>query len=135
MQRRLASVGLQYACLIVLAAAGIWQASQHSLGQRRAATKQMSSDSSDEENPTVAAIPISQRPEWADVSPEHAPSLEVPVVAIDSPEIVQETMAYFRAVVAAKETSQRALALTEEVRHRELPFFLCWQAATTHGLG
>lgn len=78
----------------------------------------------------MSAMPISQRPEWADVTPEHAPSLEVPVVAIDSPEVVQETMAYFRAVVAAKETSQRALALTEEVRHRELEVFLCGQAAT-----
>ena len=95
----------------------------------------MSSDSSDEEaDPIVPAMPISQRPEWAGMSPKHAPSLEVPVVAIDSPEIVQETMGYFRAVVAAKETSQRALALTEEVRHKELPIFLCGQPATADGL-
>ena len=95
----------------------------------------MSSDSSsDEEDPTAPAMPISQRPEWADVSPRHAPSMEVPVVAIDSPESVQETMAYFRAVVAAKDTSQRALALTEEVRHSELLLFLCGQAATADGL-
>ena len=95
---------------------------------------QMPSDSSDDEDPIVLATPISQRPGWADVSLEHAPSTEVPVVAIDSPETVQETMAYFRAVVAANETSQRALALTEEVRHRDLKCVVCGQAATAAGL-
>lgn len=68
-----------------------------------------------------SSIPLSQRPEWDDVSIAEFrtgsdKNVCAPVAEIQYCEDDAETLVYFRAVLAAGETSARVLDLTEEVR-------------------
>ena len=59
-------------------------------------------------------LPLSQNPEWADVTPipqDDGPNPVVPIAY--KPEFI-ETMDYFRAVYKANEFSPRALQLTHQ---------------------
>lgn len=66
-------------------------------------------DSDEEEN-----IPLSQRPEWADVTPVPQDDGPNPVVPIAYTDEFRETMDYFRAVYVSEEHSPRSLQLTAE---------------------
>lgn len=76
-------------------------------------------------------VPLSQRPEWQDVTP--LPEFEdgAPIAKIDySPECtmyaVQEVMSYFRAIVHKGEVSRRAFDLTSEVIQINPGFYTAW---------
>lgn len=80
-------------------------------------------------------VPLAVRPEWAGFAAGSVagpgvgleePQGRVPVVAVDYTPDQREVLAYFRAVVAAGETSARALALTEEVTTRSLKPWHAW---------
>ncbi|PRW32925.1 farnesyltransferase geranylgeranyltransferase type-1 subunit alpha [Chlorella sorokiniana] len=60
-------------------------------------------------------LPVSERPEWADVAPRPLPHQAQPVVAIERDELMGDLMDYFWAAVAANECSERVLALTGEI--------------------
>ncbi|KAJ0727423.1 putative transferase [Helianthus annuus] len=70
---------------------------------------------SDEDVTTV--LPLSQRPEWSDVTPVPQNDGPNPVVPIAYSEQFAETMSYFRAVYLADERSVRTLHLTAEAIH------------------
>lgn len=57
-------------------------------------------------------VPLSARPEWADVAPLPQDDGPNPVVPIAYKDDFRETMDYFRAVFKANELSPRSLALT-----------------------
>ncbi|GMH29717.1 hypothetical protein Nepgr_031560 [Nepenthes gracilis] len=59
-------------------------------------------------------IPLSQRPEWHDVTPVPQDDGPNPVVPIAYTDEFRETMDYFRAVYLADERSHRSLQLTSE---------------------
>ena len=63
-------------------------------------------------------IPISQRPEWSDVTPIPQDDGPNPVVPIAYKDDFTETMDYFRAVYFADERSPRSLHLTAEAIHK-----------------
>lgn len=48
-------------------------------------------------------LPVSERPEWADVAPRLLPPTAQPVVAIERDELMGDLMDYFWAAVAANE--------------------------------
>ena len=75
-------------------------------------------------------MPLSLRPEWADLAAAAQQYLSPPlpgVVAIDYVEDDAETLAFFRAVVAAGETSARVLQLVEEVIGVNPAHYTAWE--------
>lgn len=61
--------------------------------------------------------PLSQRPEWSDVTPVPQDDGPNPVVPIAYKDNFTETMDYFRAVYFADERSLRSLHVTAEAIH------------------
>lgn len=81
-------------------------------------------EDSEEESEYEVWVPLAARPEWAGFDAglgSGEPQGRVPVVAVAYSPQQREVLAYFRAVVAAGETSARALALSEEVQQEAVP--------------
>lgn len=81
------------------------------------------------------SLPLSERPEWSDVTPLPQDDGPNPIVAIAYKEDFAEVMNYFRAVYRADERSPRSLHLTAEAiamnpgNYTVIPFtlfFLCF---------
>lgn len=71
-----------------------------------------------ERNEEDEKIPLSQRPEWSDVTPIPQDDGPNPVVPIAYKDDFTEIMDYFRAVYFADERSLRSLHLTAEAIHK-----------------
>ncbi|XP_061389520.1 protein farnesyltransferase/geranylgeranyltransferase type-1 subunit alpha-like [Musca vetustissima] len=84
------------------------------------------SDSSDEEW-SESFIPYSQRNEWKDVTPLPQDDGENPVVAIAYSAKFREIFDYFRAILARKEKSARALELTTDALRLNPANYTVWQ--------
>ncbi|XP_061397065.1 protein farnesyltransferase/geranylgeranyltransferase type-1 subunit alpha-like [Musca vetustissima] len=84
------------------------------------------SDSSDEEW-SESFLPYSQRNEWKDVTPLPQDDGENPVVAIAYSAKFREIFDYFRAILARKEKSARALELTTDALRLNPANYTVWQ--------
>lgn len=73
------------------------------------------------------AYPYQSNPSWRDVTPLPEPEFSASVVRIAAPPKFTETLAYFRAIVAADELSPRALALTADVIELNPANYTAWQ--------
>jgi protein farnesyltransferase/geranylgeranyltransferase type-1 subunit alpha len=71
-------------------------------------------------------VPFDQRPEWKDVTPIPQDDGPNPVVPIAYTKKFSQTMDYFRAILKAKEISQRALDLTTEVIELNPANYTAW---------
>ncbi|KAH9727679.1 protein farnesyltransferase/geranylgeranyltransferase type-1 subunit alpha [Citrus sinensis] len=74
----------------------------------------MESDEGDEQQQEAERLPLSQRPEWSDVTPIPQDDGPNPVVPIAYKPEFSETMSYFRAVYYSNERSSRSFQLTKE---------------------
>ncbi len=81
----------------------------------------------------VDCVPIDLRRELLDVSPIPLCHNRVPVVEIDYTDETREVLSYLRAFVAKGEKSERALALTGQVRDVPPgPLLHVWKVAKPH---
>ena len=75
-------------------------------------------------------ISYAHSPAWADITPiplNDAPNLPgISLAAIHYPEHYAEAMSYLRAVMAANEVSERALALTEDIIASNPAHYTVW---------
>lgn len=72
-------------------------------------------------------IPYSERNEWADIVPILQDDGEHPIVAIAYSPKFREVFDYFRAILAHKEKSQRALELTADALRLNPANYTVWQ--------
>lgn len=72
-------------------------------------------------------VPLSERPEWSDVTPLHQDDGPNPVVPISYTRQFSQTMDYFRAIYLADERSLRALHLTAEAIDLNPGNYTIWQ--------
>ncbi|XP_073822097.1 farnesyl transferase alpha [Musca autumnalis] len=84
------------------------------------------SDSSDDEW-SESFVPYSQRSEWKDVTPLPQDDGEQPVVSIAYSVKFREIFDYFRAILARKEKSARALELTTDALRLNPANYTVWQ--------
>ena len=74
----------------------------------------------------------SESPEWADIEPlpqNDGPGQ--PLAAIAYPEDYSEAMSYLRAIIAKQETSERVLALTEDIIGMNAAHYTVWYGLPT----
>lgn len=81
---------------------------------------------SSDDDMSASWTPLATRPDWQDVEPIMLPTSLSPVVAIKYTTQVTELYSYFRAIRAAKEHSQRALWLTQEVIYINSADYTAW---------
>ncbi|XP_030382847.1 protein farnesyltransferase/geranylgeranyltransferase type-1 subunit alpha [Scaptodrosophila lebanonensis] len=85
------------------------------------------SDSSDEEYLGTDWLPYSERSEWADVKPLPQDDGPNPVVAIAYSPKFREVFDYFRAIIASREKTWRALELTTDALRLNPANYTVWQ--------
>ncbi|XP_001607662.1 protein farnesyltransferase/geranylgeranyltransferase type-1 subunit alpha isoform X2 [Nasonia vitripennis] len=86
-----------------------------------------SDDEVNGDGPPMAWVPYSQREQWRDVVPLAQDDGPNPIVAIAYSEKFRETHDYFRAILKAKEKSERALNLTADCIWLNAGNYTVWQ--------
>ncbi|KAJ2364218.1 CAAX geranylgeranyltransferase alpha subunit [Coemansia sp. RSA 2607] len=74
----------------------------------------------------VEEVPLSQQPEWADVTPLEQQDGGYPLCPIAYTDSYKELMGYMRAVMAAGEISKRAYSLTSQVIEENPAHYTVW---------